>query len=85
MTMNAGLVDQAEKFKKRVASIDIAPYKVVLRNQLVVGFPIDEGVLSFQDLYDEAISARLTTFGTFGMKERSELNTLSVSCAHPAL
>jgi type I restriction enzyme, S subunit len=55
MTMHAGLVEQADKFKKRVASIDTAPYKVVRRNQLVVGFPIDEGVLSFQELHDEAI------------------------------
>lgn len=55
MTMHEGLVDQASKFKKRVASTDTANYKVVYRNQLVVGFPIDEGVLSFQDLYDEAI------------------------------
>lgn len=55
MTMHNGLVDQAMKFKKRVASADTSYYKVVRRNQLVVGFPIDEGVLSFQDLYDEAI------------------------------
>ena len=55
MTMRGGLVDQASKFKKRIASIDTSGYKVVLRNQLVVGFPIDEGVLSFQDLYDKAI------------------------------
>jgi len=38
-----------------VASSDTSQYKVVKRNQLVVGFPIDEGVLSFQNLYDEAI------------------------------
>lgn len=55
MTMERGLVDQAEKFKKRVASVDTTSYKRVLRGQLVVGFPIDEGVLSFQNLYDEAI------------------------------
>lgn len=55
MTMHGGLVDQANKFKKRVASADTSLYKRVLRNQLVVGFPIDEGVLSFQKLYDEAI------------------------------
>jgi type I restriction enzyme S subunit len=55
MTMRGGLVDQSEKFKKRVASLDTAPYKCVMRDQLVVGFPIDEGVLSFQTLYDEAI------------------------------
>jgi type I restriction enzyme S subunit len=55
MTMRGGLVDQADKFKKRIASTDTSPYKRVLRDQLVVGFPIDEGVLSFQALYDEAI------------------------------
>lgn len=55
MTMHGGLVDQAEKFKKRVASADTSQYKVVGRDQLVVGFPIDEGVLSFQQLYEEAV------------------------------
>src|SRR5260370_32503727 len=55
MTMRDGLVDQADKFKKRIASADTSQYKVVGRNQLVVGFPIDEGVLAFQNLYDEAI------------------------------
>ncbi|MCJ7678742.1 MAG: restriction endonuclease subunit S [Anaerolineales bacterium] len=55
MTMHEGLIDQAAKFSKRVASASTADYRVVRRNQLVVGFPIDEGVLSFQDLYDEAI------------------------------
>jgi len=55
MTMHNGLVDQADKFKKRIASLDTSPYKVVRKNQLVVGFPIDEGVLSFQNLYPEAI------------------------------
>ncbi|GAA2912388.1 restriction endonuclease subunit S [Streptomyces thioluteus] len=55
MTMRDGLVDQADKFKKRVASADTSAYRVVDRGQLVVGFPIDEGVLSFQRLYDSAI------------------------------
>lgn len=55
MTMRFGLVDQGEKFKKRIASRDTSQYKVVTRGQLVVGFPIDEGVLAFQRLYDEAI------------------------------
>jgi type I restriction enzyme S subunit len=55
MTMRGGLVDQSDKFKKRVASADTTSYKRVFRGQLVVGFPIDEGVLSFQSLYDEAI------------------------------
>ncbi|MHB1261486.1 MAG: restriction endonuclease subunit S [Thermoplasmatota archaeon] len=55
MTMREGLVDQADKFKKRVASDDTAAYKVVRKNQLVVGFPIDEGVLAFQRQYESAI------------------------------
>jgi type I restriction enzyme, S subunit len=55
MTMRGGLVDQSSKFKKRIASRDTANYKVVKRNELVVGFPIDEGVLSFQRIYEEAI------------------------------
>jgi type I restriction enzyme S subunit len=42
MTMRDGLVYQADKFKKRIASADTSQYKVVGRNQLVVGFPIDE-------------------------------------------
>lgn len=55
MTMHAGLVDQAAKFKKRVASEDVSGYKVIRRGQLVVGFPIDEGVLDFQTRYDAGI------------------------------
>jgi len=55
MTMRDGLVDQAVKFKKRVASQDIADYRVVHRDQLVVGFPIDEAVLSFQRKYDAGV------------------------------
>lgn len=55
MTMHDGLVDQATKFRKRIASADTSPYKVVRRDQLVVGFPIDEGVLAFQRLHDAAI------------------------------
>ncbi len=55
MTMHSGLVDQSDKFKKRIASSSTSSYKVVTRKQLVVGFPIDEGVLSFQELYDAAI------------------------------
>jgi type I restriction enzyme, S subunit len=53
--MHHGLVEQHEKFKKRVASLDTSSYKVVIKGQLVVGFPIDEGVLSIQKLHAEAI------------------------------
>lgn len=55
MTMHNGLMDQNQKFKKPIASNDLSGYKVVKRGQLVVSFPIDEGVLDFQQLYDEAI------------------------------
>ena len=48
ITMEHGLVDQTEKFRKRVASNDISQYKKVYHNELVVGFPIDEGALGFQ-------------------------------------
>lgn len=54
ITMNDGLVDQGEKFKKRIASKDISKYNKVYRNDLVIGFPIDEGVLGFQTKYDFA-------------------------------
>jgi type I restriction enzyme S subunit len=55
MTMRYGLVDQSQKFKKRVASEDLSNYRIVRNGQLVVGFPIDEGVLAFQNAYPEAI------------------------------
>ena len=51
VTMERGLIDQGEKFRKRVASADISQYKKVYRNELVVGFPIDEGALGFQLRY----------------------------------
>jgi type I restriction enzyme M protein len=54
ITMRLGLIDQSEKFQKRIASADISNYKKVFRNELVVGFPIDEGVLGFQLKYPYA-------------------------------
>lgn len=54
ITMNDGLIDQKEKFKKRIASKDISNYRKVYKNELVVGFPIDEGVLGFQIKYTHA-------------------------------
>lgn len=51
MTREFGLVDQASRFKKRIASNDISGYRAVGHGELVVGFPIDEGVLSFQRLF----------------------------------
>ncbi|NIE61262.1 MULTISPECIES: restriction endonuclease subunit S [unclassified Burkholderia] len=55
VTMRDGLIKQSDKFNKRVASDDISDYRVVYPNQLVVGFPIDEGVLGFQTLYPAAV------------------------------
>ncbi|MBN9482783.1 MAG: hypothetical protein BGO70_07905 [Bacteroidetes bacterium 43-93] len=54
ITMNDGLIDQGDKFKKRIASSDISKYNRVYKNDLVIGFPIDEGVLGFQTKYDMA-------------------------------
>lgn len=53
--MKVGLVSQSERFNKEIASRDLSTYKVVKRGQLVVGFPIDEGVLGFQNVCDEGI------------------------------
>ena len=55
MTMRGGLVFQDEKFKKVIASNDRSEYKVVYRNQLVISFPIDEGVLATQRIVDAGI------------------------------
>ena len=55
MTMHEGLVDQSARFSKRIAGADLSMYRVVRRGQMVVGFPIDEGVLDFQQIYDSAI------------------------------
>ncbi len=55
MTMHDGLVFQNEKFKKTIASADTSQYKVVNRNQLVISFPIDEGVLATQRIIDAGI------------------------------
>lgn len=55
ITMKHGLVNQTDKFKKRVASSDASNYRIAYRNELVVGFPIDEGVLGFQTKYPAGI------------------------------
>ena len=55
MTMHDGLVFQNDKFNKTIASKDRSDYKVVNRNQLVISFPIDEGVLAAQRIVDAGI------------------------------
>ena len=52
ITMKDGLVKQSEKFNKRIANKDISGYKLVEKGQLVVGFPIDEGVLDILQIAD---------------------------------
>jgi type I restriction enzyme S subunit len=55
MTMRDGLVEQKNRFKKRIASRETKDYRVVKRGELVVGFPIDEAVLAIQRVADEGI------------------------------
>jgi len=55
ITMHDGLVEQGTRFKKRIASLDTSIYRIVFKGQLVVGFPIDEGVLDFQDKYRQVL------------------------------
>lgn len=55
MTMHDGIVEQKTRFKKDLASKDQSNYKVVKPGQLVVGFPIDEGVLYIQQLGKKGI------------------------------
>lgn len=52
MTMHDGITRQSDRFKKVVASRNTSSYKIVQPGQLVVGFPIDEGVIYVQD-FDE--------------------------------
>ncbi|MES9905757.1 MAG: restriction endonuclease subunit S [Sedimenticola sp.] len=70
ITMKHGLVDQSEKFKKRVASQDTSKYRVAYRNELVVGFPIDEGVLGFQTQYPAGVVS--PAYGIWKLKDHAE-------------
>ena len=69
VTMEHGLIDQAEKFQKRVASANISQYKKVYRNELVVGFPIDEGALGFQ--LRHTFAAVSPAYGVWRLREPS--------------
>ena len=72
VTMHHGLVDQSDKFGKRIASADLSGYKLVLNNQLVVVFPIDEGVLSFQQKY--SMAAVSPAYDVWEIRNMSEIN-----------
>ncbi len=67
MTMRDGLVFQDAKFKKVIASKDTSDYKVVFRNQLVISFPIDEGVLASQRIADAGIVS--PAYGIWDIKQ----------------
>ncbi len=71
MTMHNGLVFQDEKFKKVIASKDTSNYKVVYRNQLVISFPIDEGVLAAQRITDAGIVS--PAYGIWDIKQEKIL------------
>lgn len=72
MTMHQGLVNQSGRFKKRIASKDLSEYKVVKRGQLVVGFPIDEGVLDFQELYSAGIVS--PAYGIWDVRDETRVD-----------
>ena len=55
ITMHGGIVEQNDRFKKTIASVDKTNYKVVKDGQLVIAFPIDEGLLYTQDVANEGI------------------------------
>ena len=55
ITMRGGIVKQRERFNKTIASTDTSNYKVVKDGQLVIAFPIDEGLLYTQDVAKEGI------------------------------
>lgn len=55
ITMHGGIVEQNDRFKKTIASVDRTNYKVVKNGQLVISFPIDEGLLYTQDVAPEGI------------------------------
>ena len=55
ITMHDGIVDQKDRFKKVIASNDTSKYKVVKNGQLVIAFPIDEGLIYTQDVTSEGI------------------------------
>ena len=55
ITMHEGIVSQKDRFKKVIASVDTSEYKIVKNGQLVIAFPIDEGLLYTQDLVEEGI------------------------------
>ena len=55
ITMHDGIVFQKSRFKKSIASVDTSNYKIVENGQLVIAFPIDEGLIYTQDIVEAGI------------------------------
>lgn len=55
ITMHQGIIFQNERFKKVIASKDTKDYKIIKEGQLVIAFPIDEGLIYTQDIVKEGI------------------------------
>lgn len=55
ITMRQGIILQSDRFKKVIASNDTKDYKVVKNGQLVIAFPIDEGLIFTQDVAEEGV------------------------------
>ena len=55
ITMRSGIILQNERFKKTIASVDTSNYKIVQNGQLVIAFPIDEGLIYTQDIVEAGI------------------------------
>lgn len=53
--MHNGIILQNDRFKKVIASKDVSGYKIVKDGQLVIAFPIDEGLIYTQDVVPEGI------------------------------
>jgi len=55
ITMRDGIVFQSSRFKKVIASVSTENYKIVRNGQLVIAFPIDEGLIYTQDVVEMGI------------------------------
>ena len=80
MTMHDGIVLQSNRFKKSLVSIDQSNYKVVLRGQLVVGFPIDEGVIYVQNIAEAGIMS--PAYGVWNIHSKEIMPEYLELCLH---
>jgi type I restriction enzyme, S subunit len=72
MTSSKGLVPQSSIFKKRIASGDLANYKIVRPNQLVVGIHIDEGAVGFSGA--EQVGIVSPAYSIWELKDQSSIH-----------